>query len=99
MSRTSILSLLLAIGLAAGACSGGAADSGVASLDTEAEDTKTQHTETHNTEAESIPGEEAVLVFTACLRDEGLDVDDPAIDGVGNLVAPSPHALAAKHWT
>jgi hypothetical protein len=91
MSRTTILSLLLLISLAAGACSGGAADSAVASLDTDAEDTETQ-----STEAESIPGEEAVLAFTACLRDEGLDVDDPAVDGEGNLVAPTPHALAAR---
>jgi hypothetical protein len=91
MSRTTILSLLLLISLAAGACSGGAANSAVASLDTDAEDTETQ-----STEAESIPGEEAVLAFTACLRDEGLDVDDPAVDGEGNLVAPTPHALAAR---
>jgi hypothetical protein len=33
---------------------------------------------------------------TACLREEGLDVDDPAIDGEVNLVAPTPHALAAE---
>jgi hypothetical protein len=91
MSRATILSLLLAFGLAAGACSGADANSAVASLDTDAEDAKTQ-----STEADSIPGEDAVPAFTACLRDEGLDVDDPGVDGQGNLVAPTPHALAAE---
>jgi hypothetical protein len=86
-----ILSLLVVIGLVASACGGGAATSSVASLDTDAEDATSDSSET-----ESIPGEEAVLAFTACLRDEGLDVDDPAVDGEGNLVAPTPHAVAAK---
>lgn len=47
------------------------------------------------TEVESIVGEEAVLAFTACLRDERPDHDDSALDDLGNLVAP-PHALAAE---
>ena len=91
MSRASISSLLLALGVVASACSGGTADPAVASLDTDVEITTTQEAET-----ELIPGEEAVLAFTACLRDEGLDIDDPAVDGEGNLVAPSPHAVAAE---
>lgn len=82
---------MLAFGVIAGACSSGIADSAVASIDTEGEGTSTQGTET-----ESIPGEEAVLAFTACLRDEGLDIDDPDIDAEGNLVAPSMHAIAAE---
>ena len=91
MSRTTILPLLLAFGMAAGACSGGVTDSAVASLDTDTEDTKVQ-----SAEDESIPGEEAVLAFTECLRDEGLDIDDPDIDAEGNLVAPSMHTIAAE---
>jgi hypothetical protein len=88
--RTFILPLLLALGLVAGACSGGAANTGVASLDTDVDDTPIQ------SNAESIPGEESVLAFTACLRDEGLNIDDPGIDAEGNLVAPQPHAIAAE---
>ena len=91
MNRVTILSLILAIGLLASACSSGSGGSDVASLDTNAQDTEIEVTET-----ETVPGEEAVLAFTACLRDEGLDVDDPAIDEDGNLVAPTPHALAAE---
>ena len=49
-----------------------------------------------NSDVGAIPGEDSVLAFTACLRDEGLEVDDPAVDSEGNLVAPSPHALAGK---
>jgi hypothetical protein len=93
MTRTTILSLslLLVFGLVASACSSGAADGAVASLDTDAGDTIVQ-----SAESESIPGEEAVLAFTACLRDEGLDIADPGVDAEGNLVAPSMHVVAAK---
>jgi len=89
MSRTIILSLLLVLGLVAGACSGGDSGSGVVSLD--AEQAKTPGVET-----ESIPGEQAVLDFTACLRDEGLDIADPGVDENGNLVPPNQHALAGQ---
>ena len=91
MSRTSILSLLLVFGLVTSACSTGGADGAVASLDADADDTSVQ-----SAESESIPGEESVLAFTACLRVEGLDIDDPDIDAEGNLVAPSMHAIAAE---
>jgi len=91
MRRTAILSLLLVFGLVASACSTGAADGAVASLDTDTEDANVE-----SAEVESIPGEEAVLAFTACLRDEGLDIDDPEIDAEGNLVAPSMHTIAAE---
>jgi hypothetical protein len=91
MTRTTILSLLLVLGLVTAACSGGAEDGSVASLGTDAGVTKVQSAET-----ESIPGEEAVLAFVACLRDEGLDIDDPDIDAEGNLLAPSMHSIAAE---
>lgn len=91
MTRLTILSLVLVFGLVAGACSDGATDSDIASLDAQGGNTSAQ-----TANAESIPGEQAVLAFTACLRDEGLNIDDPAIDGEGNLVAPTPHAVAAE---
>jgi hypothetical protein len=91
MTRATILSLLLVLGLVAGACSSGAEDGSVASLGIDAVGTTVQGVET-----ESIPGEDAVLAFAACLRDEGLDIDDPDIDAEGNLVAPSMHSIAAE---
>jgi len=87
MSRTIALALLLALALVAGACSGGDAGSGVVSLDAGLSDTE-------SAETELIPGELAVLEFTACLRDEGLDIGDPDVDENGNLVPPNQHALA-----
>jgi len=84
-----ILPLLLVLGLVASACSSEVADSDVASLGTQIDDVQDPGTE-------SVPGEQAVLAFTACLRDEGLDIDDPAIDAEGNLLAPTPHAAAGK---
>jgi hypothetical protein len=90
MKRTFTLALLVALGLVAAACSGGTTNTDVASLDTDADDIQTQ------SDDGSIPGEESVLAFTACLRDEGLNVDDPAVDAEGNLVPPTPHAIAAE---
>ncbi|MEN8040090.1 MAG: hypothetical protein ABFR95_01175 [Actinomycetota bacterium] len=91
MTRTTILSLLLAFGLVLGACSSGGADGAVASIDADVDDTEVQ-----SVESESIPGEDAVLAFTACLRDEGLEIGDPDIDEEGNLVAPNMHAIAGE---
>ena len=88
MNRRFILSLLLAAGLIATACSA-TSDSDVATLETDFDAIL-------NTDSAAIPGEDAVLAFTGCLRDEGLEVDDPAVDSEGNLVAPTPHALAGK---
>jgi hypothetical protein len=83
-----VLPLLLAVALVVAGCSA-ASDSDVASLETDFEAIL-------NTESGVIPGEDSVLEFTGCLRDEGLTVDDPAVDAEGNLVAPTPHAVAAK---
>lgn len=90
MRRVLVLPLLVAFGLVAAGCSGGTTNTDVASLDTDTGDIQTQ------SDDGSIPGEESVLVFTACLRDEGLDIDDPAVDAEGNLVPSTPHAIAAE---
>ena len=89
MSRTIVLSLLVVLGLVAGACSSGDAGAGVVSIDAGQADSL-------SAETDSIPGEQAVLEFTACLRDEGLDIDDPGVDENGNLVPPNQHALAGQ---
>ena len=90
MRRVLVLPLLVAFALVVAACSGGTTNTDVASLDTDTVDIQTQ------SDDGSIPGEASVLAFTACLRDEGLNVDDPAVDAEGNLVPPTPHAIAAK---
>jgi hypothetical protein len=89
MPKKPMLTTILAILIVASACSTGASDQQVASIDTEV-------TQAPDTATGLVPGEDSVLAFTSCLRDEGLDVDDPAVDGEGNLVAPTPHAVAAR---
>ena len=84
------LPLLVAFGLVAAACSGGTSNTDVASLDADTGGIQTE------SDDGSIVGEESVLAFTACLRDEGLNVDDPGVDEEGNLVPPTPHAIAGE---
>jgi len=83
MKRTTVIPILLAFGLLATACSSADSDSGVASLESE-----TQAEQTEDTTIDSISQEDAVMAFTVCLRDEGLDVDDPMVDDQGNLRPP-----------
>ena len=88
MKRTIVVPILLAFGLLATACSSAASDSGVASLE--------DQTLSETVEAalpDAATQEEAVMAFTVCLRDEGLDVDDPIVDDQGNLRPPRPRDL------
>ena len=87
MRRTSILlSLILALALAAGACSNDVESSQVASLETDTADT--------SEEAESdgvdplAETEAAMLDFAQCLREQGFDVGDPTVDADGNVQLP-----------
>jgi len=89
MKRTIVIPLLLAFGLLAAACSSGTADSGVASLESGSAETQSS-----DTTVAAGSEEDAVLAFTACLRDEGLDVEDPTVDADGNLRPPRPRDVA-----
>ena len=69
--------LVLAMALVTAACGGGGeADSGVASLRTETPDLTT------TTEA-PMSGDEALLEFSQCMRDEGIPLPDIAVDADG----------------
>lgn len=85
MKRMLLLPAVLA--LVATACGGSAgADDGVASLDdTAALDAAPV------TSAPAVSQEEALLAFTACLRDQGIDVPDPTMDADGNLRLARPN--------
>jgi hypothetical protein len=89
MTPTKILPLLLAIGLLVAACSGTDSDAGVASLEDE-----TASEQSQDATVDSDSQEEAVMAFTVCLRDEGLDVEDPVVDEQGNLRPPRPRDIA-----
>ena len=90
MSHRFVLPLLLAFGVVAAACGGAATDTGVVSLDIDSVGTQAENDD------RSAVDEESVLAFTACLRDEGLVIDDPGVDDDGNLVLPTPHAVVGQ---
>lgn len=82
--RTRALPLLLAVGLAA--CGGAAADGGdeVASL---------SDTSTTAPVGEALDPEAAAIAFTECMRENGVDMEDPTVDADGNVVPGLPTNL------
>ena len=97
MKRTTILPAVLAFGLLAAACSGTNSDDGVASLEVETQPAVESASGEGDTAAdEPVSDEDAVLAFAACLRDEGIDVEDPTVDADGNLLPPRPRDIAAE---
>lgn len=74
--------LLFALGLVAAACGGdGAASTGVASLAA----TETTLAGEDGTGVAEVDQERAMLDFASCLRDNGIDIDDPTVDSDGNV--------------
>jgi hypothetical protein len=92
VKRTIAIAALLAFGLLAVSCSGSDSDSGVASLEATPDTTENQEQAGDDT----VSDEEAILAFAACLRDEGIDVDDPTVDADGNLRPPRPRDIAQE---
>lgn len=78
--------VLLALLLAVAACSGNDEPEGVASLDT----TTTSAPVGTTVPAEEIDQEQAVIALVECLRDQGLEIDDPTVDADGNVQFPEP---------
>lgn len=83
MRNTSIIGLILVFAFVAAACSNSGESSKVASIDTDTADVSEK--------VETDPVEEteaAMLAFTQCLRDQGIDVEDPTMDADGNMQLP-----------
>jgi hypothetical protein len=76
---------LLVVALLMAACGGTAAgsDSGVASL---------SDSSTTTVAAEADP-EEAAIAFTECMRENGIDMEDPTVDADGNVIPGRPTDL------
>lgn len=97
MKRTTILPAVLAFGLLAAACSGTNSENDVASLEVETQPAvESASGESDLAADQPVSDEEAVLAFAACLRDEGIDVEDPTVDADGNLLPPRPRDIAAE---
>jgi hypothetical protein len=82
-----LLTIGATLAIVAAACSsaGSEPDQGVASLETgDMAPVTTVADQTDSTQSE----EEVALAFAQCLRDEGIDVDDPTVDSSGNVRPP-----------
>lgn len=78
-----MLALITVLATVAGACGGSAGGSGVATL----EDTTatTPVASDGSTSDGSVDTETQMLAFAQCMRDEGVDMQDPTVDAEGNL--------------
>jgi len=86
MRSTLLIGLVLVPTLIAGACTGDDNLAQIASLEADSADSwDAGDTASVDPIAES---EAAMLAFTQCLRDQGVDVDDPTMDADGNMQLP-----------
>ena len=86
MRNSFMISVFLVLALMASACSDSGGSPEIASLETASANTPEDDSNGDvDPEAES---EAAMLAFTQCLRDQGIDVDDPTIDADGNMQLP-----------
>jgi hypothetical protein len=78
---------LLALAVVLAACGGGGDDDavGVASLD--------QSSSTTIAEAEEADPEAAAVAFTECMRENGVEMEDPTVDSDGNVIPGRPTDL------
>lgn len=77
-SVSGLIPIVAVVSLAACGSSDDSSDDSVASLGTEAADSQTATTVASS-------DQDAILAYTACLREQGLDVDDPTFDADGNM--------------
>ena len=86
MRNSFMISVVLVLALMASACSDSGGSAEIASLETDsANPSEDDSSGDVDPEAES---ETAMLAFTQCLRDQGIDVDDPTMDADGNMQLP-----------
>jgi len=81
---------VIAAALLAAGCGSGGDTTGVASLEGTVTTTATPGTEP---EIDAAEAEESLLAFTACLREQGIDIPDPQPDASGNLRLGTPGGI------
>ena len=72
--------------LTAAACGGSGGATGIASLDGGSDDARHHHHHRHA----RVDREQAMLDFTQCMRDQGIDMADPTADENGNFQMMRP---------
>ena len=80
--NTRLVALVMLFAVAFAACSGEIESDEVATLDTSTAESMPSDESDVTSEAEA---EEAMLAFSECLRDEGIDIEDPTIGVDGSL--------------
>ena len=88
--KRSMWALLGCLTLVAAACGGAEASENVASLD------DSSGLVLATSEGEGMTEEEAFLAFTACMREEGIDLPDPEVDADGNVQLTFREAAGAS---
>lgn len=93
--RRRLVLMLAAVTLAAAACGGSDGGAEVASLEAEEPALAAGDLEagTDTTAAAPTDPEEAMLAFTQCMRDQGVDMADPEMDADGNLRLARPEGV------
>lgn len=101
--RTSLrlTALIAVLGLVVAACGGGGDGPGVASLENQDDPQTLAAGDDPSGAADAttdveLSREEALLAFTACLREHGLDIEDPTIDADGNVQLLRPGGRQAN---
>ena len=79
MRTTPLLALILTLALVMAACSNDGESSRIASSGESGQDTSP------SVETDADGAEAAIAKYTQCLRDEGIDIEDPTVDADGNV--------------
>lgn len=83
--RRSMAAVGVALALVVAACGGGGDDAGIASIDDVAAASPGDTTATTTADAEA-----AMLAFAECMREQGIEMQDPQVGEDGNLRMPRP---------
>ena len=88
MRTTVLASLVLVLALVAAACSDSVDSAEIASLEADSANTSEDASASNAGGDPVAQSEAAMLAFTQCLRDQGIDIDDPTMDADGNMQLP-----------
>ena len=80
-----LLIVSVVLGLLLPACSGDSADDAVASLESDTAPVDVEVSTTDADDTGDVDQEQVMLAFAACMRENGIELDDPTVDADGNV--------------